>query len=291
MQVVCPLWSVSGFHLEMRCVPCKAKQQRTRRTFESFGIIRTWHCHAKRHVCAMQSARPPRPIHQFSHRDAPCLCAGMRSMCSCCIPCRRDRMSCTCKRNAVSNGNWRHVTTKSPFWSNPKLQSHRITPSCFQFRKKWKSQVLSMVVSCQFAESMQQCHDKIWWKPLWDVLRSLQQWPAPVELREGHRNMQKSVYIYIHIYIYVHSIPIIIEISRKCESASVFSNIIWRPGGRVWSCSILGQGQDLRYWAEHQKRLPSAESLAAMACHLSLANLQSTPEFSFRFTVLPSKYL
>ena len=67
MQVVCPLWSVSGFHLEMRCVPCKAKQQRTRRAFESFGIIRTWHCHGTA-MCAMQSATPPRPIHQFSHR-------------------------------------------------------------------------------------------------------------------------------------------------------------------------------------------------------------------------------
>lgn len=71
MQVVCPLWSVSGFHLEMRCVPCKAKQQSSKK---SIRIIRNhsdmalpWHSH----VCAMQSATPQftnSPILTPSHR-------------------------------------------------------------------------------------------------------------------------------------------------------------------------------------------------------------------------------
>lgn len=78
MQVVCPLWSVSGFHLEMRCVPCKAKQQRTRRAFESFGIIRTWHCHGS---AMAQPCKAPHRHDQFTNSHT-----------ATCVPLRRDAL-------------------------------------------------------------------------------------------------------------------------------------------------------------------------------------------------------
>ena len=135
MQVVCPLWSVSGFHLEMRNAPHmqKAKSKTKSETLR----------HAKRHT----------DFHTVPLRRDALDVFLLHSM-----PPRQDvlhlQQKCCFK--------WRNDTdVKRSLPRHPKLQSHRIAPSCFQFRKKSKSQVLSMVVSCQFAETMQQCHDKI----------------------------------------------------------------------------------------------------------------------------------
>lgn len=82
MQVVCPLWSVSGFHLESskaakQMCRCGKAKQRTKQSKGAKGqkkhseSIRTWHCHGNGHrtVPCVSCKVPHRnsPIHQFSH--------------------------------------------------------------------------------------------------------------------------------------------------------------------------------------------------------------------------------